>query len=103
MKSFFKLIRIILIILSYLSISFSIFSWISGLQFKGSEFLPILMSTLINLFCFSLYKVLTLKIFSTVHKTESISLKLLAKMGFYANFIFLGLCTFIIITFGIIP
>lgn len=103
MKSFFKLIRIILIILSYLSVSFSIFSWISGLQFKGSEFLPILMSTLTNLFCFSLYKVLNLKIFSTVHKTKSKSLKLLAQMGFYANLIFLGLCIFIIIGFGIIP
>ncbi|AOT72228.1 hypothetical protein [Geosporobacter ferrireducens] len=103
MNELLKTVRALLVALSYFLSGFSAYSWASGLRFKGSELLPILMSTVLNLLCFIIYKMLPLNSLTTVRISENKIYRFLPLIGFYINFVFIGLCIIVIVGFSIIP
>lgn len=102
-KNFIKLIRTLLVILSCLLLVFSIFAWVSGLRIIGSELLPIMASSILNLYLFLIYWLLGLGYIKPSNIQENKAIKTLSKVAFGGNIILLILSILIIIGFGIIP
>lgn len=102
-KKFVIFIRTLLIILSCLLLIFSIFAWISGLRISNSELLPILASSVLNLFLLLIYWLLGIGYIKPFKIPEHRVIKILSKVGFGGNIVLLILSILIIIGFGIIP
>ena len=102
-EKFVKFIRALLVVLSCILLIFSIFAWISGLRIKGSELLPILLSSILNLFLLLIYWLLGIGYIKPFKIAENKKIKILSKVGFGGNILMLVLSILIIIGFGIIP
>lgn len=90
-------------ILSCLLLIFSIFAWGSGFKIGTSELLPILVSSLLNLFLLLIYWLLGIGYIKPFSILENKAIKILSKVGFGGNILMLLLSILIIIGFGIIP
>lgn len=102
-KKIIKLIRILLVILSYLLLIFDIFAWISGLRISDSELLPIIASSSLSMFLLFVYWALGIGYIKTRSIPENKVTRILSNVGFGGN-IALFICSIlIIIGFGIIP
>lgn len=102
-NKFIKLTRTILVILSCLLLIFSIFAWTSRLRISGSELLPIMALSSLNLFLLFIYWVLgTGEIKPSIISINK-AIRILSKVSFGGN-IALFICSILIfIGFGIIP
>lgn len=103
MEKTVKNIRTFLVMLSCLLLIFSIFSWISGLKIKGSELLPILVSSISNLILLLIYWLLGIGYIKSFNISENKWIKTLSKIGFGGNIGMLILSILTILLFGVIP
>lgn len=103
MERFIKFFRTLLVILSCIILIFSIFAWVYGLEIKDSELLPILASSILNLFLLVIYWLLGIGYIKPFKILENKIIKTLSKLGFGGNIVMLILSILIIIGFGVIP
>lgn len=82
---------------------FGIFAWVSGLRISDSELLPIMLSSVLNLFLLLLYWALGVAFIKTSNASENKVVRILSKVGFGGNIALFICCILIIIGFGIIP
>ena len=81
------LIRSILVILSYLLLSFGIFAWVSGLRISDSEVLLIIVSSSLNLFLLFIYWELGIGYIKFSETPENKVIRILSKVEFGGNII----------------
>ncbi|MGH4126038.1 MAG: hypothetical protein ACREV6_24290 [Clostridium sp.] len=98
-----KLIRSILVILSCLLLSFSIFAWVSGLRISDSELLPIIASSNLAMLLFFIYWALGMGSIKSLRTPENKIIRILSKVGFGGNIVLTILSILTIIGFGIMP
>ena len=82
---------------------FSIFAWISGFRIGTSELLPILISSILNLFLLLIYWLLGIGYIKLFKIAENKIIKIMSKIGFGGNILFLMLSILTIILFGVVP
>ena len=102
-KNFIKAVRTFLVVFSCLLLIFSIFSWVYGLRIENSELLPILISSMLNLFLLLIYWLLSIGYIKPFRISENEIIKTLSKVGFGGNILFLIICILTILGFGIVP
>ena len=98
-----KSARTSLVILSCLLLVFGIYAWIVGLRIIGSEWLPIMISSSLNLFLFFIYWTLGIEYSKLSNIQESKVIRVLSKVGFGGNIVLFIYCILIVIGFGMIP
>lgn len=93
----------ILVIFSFVLLIYGIYSWSVELKIKGSEWLPIMFSSSLNLFLLFVYWLLGIGFIKPLNIKENKAVRFLAQIGFGGN-ILLFICSILIIVgFGIIP
>ena len=95
--------RTTLVILSCFLLGFSIYAWVFELRINDSEWLPIMLSSIFNLFLLFIYCLLGIEFIKPSNMQENKVIKVLAKIGFGGNIILFICCILIVIGFGIIP
>lgn len=102
-NKFIGFIRTTLAILSCLLLAFGVYAWITGLTISDSEWLPIMLSSSLNLFLLFAYWALGSGFIKTTDIPENKIVRVLAKVGFGGNIALFIICIMIVGGFGIIP
>lgn len=95
--------RVILAVLSCLLLIFSVFAWVSGFKISTSELLPILLSSILNLFLLLIYWLLGIGYIKPFKISENKIIRTLSRVGFGGNIVMLILSILTIFGFGVVP
>lgn len=102
-RKFIKFVRATLVILSCLLLIFGIYAWVVELKISDSEWLPIMVSSNLNLFLLLVYWALGIGYIKPSNIQEDKVVRVLSNIGFGGNIVLFIFCILIVIGFGIIP